>query len=164
MSFAERVYSLQLYLFLTNHWGYIYIYIYIYMYIYMCVCVCVCVYIYIYIYIYMYISSWSCCVTSIDFPNPLLPFVSVIHLFWSVLQTTSCIYTELLYMCSCVSSNTSSFLRRGSQENIAYEFILTSSAVSHMSCLFDLDGFRYKGVGDHTAAALWDAASRTCTI
>ena len=40
----------------------------------------------------------SSCAASMDFPDPLRPFVSIVHCSWKVFQTTSCISTELLYI------------------------------------------------------------------
>ena len=49
--------------------------------------------------------------------------------------------SELLYVGSSWSSCFWSSMWRGPQEYIAYEFVLTSPAVSHMSGLFNLDSF-----------------------
>ena len=75
-----------------------------------------------------------------------------------VFHAASCISTELLligsswwlYFCSSV-------------EYIVYELALISPVVFCMSCLSSLDVFR-GGVGVRTTAALWDAASRACSI
>ena len=77
--------------------------------------------------------SSSCCAASTDLPDPLLPLVSIIHCFQKILQATSCIGTELSNLCLS--------MWRGPQEYIAYEFILTSSAASHMSGSSNLDDF-----------------------
>ena len=100
---------------------YIYIYIYIYICMYMCVCVSVCVSVrvwlllssvwrctyislhicmyvcmraYIYIYIYIYISSSpSCHAAGIDIPDPLSPFLPIVHRLWQVFRASSRILT-----------------------------------------------------------------------
>ena len=77
-----------------------------------------------------------------DFPDLLLPAVSIVHHSQEVFQATSCISKELLYIGSSWSSNLCSSMCRGPQEYIAYEFILTSPAVSHMSDSSNLDSFR----------------------
>ena len=99
-------------------------------------------YIYIYIYIYIYRSSSSCRAVSMDITEPLSTAVSIVHRFWEVFQVTSCIGTELLYIGSCWSSSFFSSMWRGPLEFIAYEFVLTSSAVSCKSGLSNLDCFR----------------------
>ena len=87
-----------------------------------------------------YISS-SWCAASTDFPDPLLPLVSIVHCSWQVFQATSCIHTELLLIGSSWSPNPSSSVWRGPLEYIAYEFVLASPAMSCKS-LSNLDGFR----------------------
>ena len=75
------------------------IYIYIYIYIYQISGTRI----YIYIYIRrghllcknIYISS---CATSKDVPDPFSPLLPIVHHFWQVFRTTSCILTELLYV------------------------------------------------------------------
>ena len=59
-----------------------------------------------------------------------------------VFQAISCIDSELLYIGSSWSSNLCSSMRRGTQEYIAFELVLTSSAVSRMSGSSNLDSFR----------------------
>ena len=41
---------------------------------------------------------------------------------------------------------------RGPKKNVSYMFVLTSTAVSSMSCSLDLYGFRDGGAGGHIAA------------
>ena len=88
------------------------------------------------------LTSSSLCRSAItDLPDPLPPPVSIIHRSWQVFKATSCISTELLYIGSSWSSCICSSLWRGPQEYVAYEFVFTSPAVSHMSGLFNLDSF-----------------------
>ena len=96
-------------------------------------------------YICVYISSSSsssCRTASTDLPDSPLPPVSIVHHSWEVFKAISCIGTEQLYIgsswCSCLCSS----MWRGSQEYIAYEFLLTSWAASHMSGSSDFDSFR----------------------
>ena len=86
-------------------------------------------------------SSSFCHTASTDLPDPLLSPVFIIHDSKEVFQATSCIGTELLYISSSWSSYFCSSMWRGPQEHIAYEFILTSPAVSCMSGLSNLDSF-----------------------
>ena len=85
----------------------------------------------------------------------LLPSIPIIHHLWLILLTASCACTELMLANAGVS-----MCRSPSEENIVYEFILTSPAVTCMSCLDFL--------GDRKQVAiqllfLWDAASRICS-
>ena len=89
-----------------------------------------------------YISSLSCHGASKDLPDSLPPPVSVVHRSREVLKATSCIGTELLYVGSSRSSGLCSPMWRGPQEYVAYEFALTSPAVSGMSGSSNLDSFR----------------------
>ena len=77
-----------------------------------------------------------------DLPDPLSPPVSIVHRPRDIFQTTSCIGTELLYIGSSWSSHLCLSMCRGPQEYIAYEFVLTSLAVSHMFGSSNLDSFR----------------------
>ena len=45
-------------------------------------------------------SSSSCRAASTDIPDPLSPLLPIVHCFWLVFRATSCILTELLYVCS----------------------------------------------------------------
>ena len=90
---------------------------------------------------YTHISS-SCRTASTDFPNPFSPPISIVHCSREVFKAISCIDTELLYICSSWWSNFCSSMWKGSPEYIAYEFFLTSPALSHMSGLSNLDSFR----------------------
>ena len=87
-------------------------------------------------------SSSSCRATSMDFPDPLSPLFSIVHRSRQVSQATSCISTELLSIGSCWSSNLCSSMWGGPQEDIVYELVLTSPAVSHISDSSNLDSFR----------------------
>ena len=89
--------------------------------------------------IIMIVYSW--CTTSIDFPD-LSPFISIIHCSQKVFQATTCISTKLLSVVSSWSPNTCSSMWRSPLEYIAYAFILTSPAVSCMSCSSNLDIFQ----------------------
>ena len=75
----------------------------------------------------------SCCTASTDLPDPISLPVSILHRFREVFQATPCIGIEVLYMCSSWSSCLCSSIWRGQREYIAYEFVLTSPAVSCMS-------------------------------
>ena len=91
---------------------------------------------------FLYISpSSSCHAALMDLPEPLLPPISITHLSWEVLQATSYIGTELLCISSGWFSCFCSSMWRGAQEYIAYEFVLTSPAVSRMSASSDSDSF-----------------------
>ena len=89
------------------------------------------------------ISSYSssCRAASMDLPDPLPQPFSIVHRSREVLKATSCIGTELLYIGSSWSSNFRSSMWRGPLEYIAYEFVLTSPAVSRMSGSSNLDSF-----------------------
>ena len=78
-------------------------------------------------------------------------------------RATSHIVTELLYVGSSWSSWFCSSMWRGPQEYITYELVPTSPAVSHVSVRLILI-VSWWVVGGRTAAALWGAASRTCSI
>ena len=77
---------------------------------------------------------------STDFPVPLLPLVSIVHRSRQVFHATSC--TELLKIGSSWSSKTCTTVWMNPLEYIAYEFVLTSPAVSCMSSSSNLDGFQ----------------------
>ena len=78
------------------------------------------------------LSLSSCHAASMDLPDPLLPPVPIVHCSQEIFQAISCIGTELLYIGSSWSSCLWSFMWRSLQEYIAYEFVLTSPAVSGM--------------------------------
>ena len=59
-----------------------------------------------------------------------------------VFKAISCISTELLYIGSSWSSCLCPFMWRGPQEYVAYEFVLTSPAVTCMSGSSNFDSFR----------------------
>ena len=94
------------------------------------------------IYIIINWLSSSFCATSTDLSDPLSPPVSNVHRAREVFQATSCIGTKLLYIGSSRSCNRCSSMWKGPQEYIAYEFVLTSPAVSSVSGPSDLDSFR----------------------
>ena len=85
--------------------------------------------------------SSSCRTVSTDLHDPLLSPVSIVHCFRGVLQATSRISTELLYIGSSCSSYLCSSVWRGPREYIANEFILISPAGSCMSGLSNFDNF-----------------------
>ena len=71
-----------------------------------------------------------------------LSLASLVHSSREVFQAKSCLGTELLYIGSICSSKLSSSIWRGAQKKIAYEFDLTSPAVSLLFSLSNLDSFR----------------------
>ena len=89
-----------------------------------------------------------------DFPVPLSSLVPLIHHSWQVYQATCYISLELLLLSSSRSSNLCSSVWRRPLEYIAYEFVLTFSAMSCMSGSSNLDVF-LDG---------WDVASRVGSI
>ena len=114
--------------------------------------------------LYIKSSSSSRHTTSTDIPDPISPPLPIVHWFRQVFRATSRIDTELLYVGSSCSSCFCSSMWRGPHEYIPYEHAPTSLAASHMSGSSNLDRFRDGLVGDHTSAALWGAASMTCSI
>ena len=92
------------------------------------------------IYIYIYISS--CRATSTDIPDPLSPFLPIVHRLRQVFRATSRILTQLLNVCSSWSSCFYLAICGGPSEYITYELVLASLAVSCMSGLSSLDSFR----------------------
>ena len=106
---------------------------YIYIYIYTCV----------YIYIYTQsVTSTSCRAASTELPDPLSQLVPIIHRPRDVFKATSCITTELLYIGSSWLPSPCSSVWWGPQEYIAFEFVLASPEVSHMSGSSNLDSLR----------------------
>ena len=82
-------------------------------------------------------STW-CPVTSMDFPDHLSPSIFIIHRSREVFLVTFSISIELLYIGSRWSFKLCLSMWRDLQKYIAYEFDLTSPAVSGSSYL---DGF-----------------------
>ena len=78
-------------------------------------------------------SSSLCHNARTDLPDPLSPPVSIVYRSWELFKAISCIGTEQLFIGSSWPSCLCSSMWRGPQEYIAYEFALTSPAVSHMS-------------------------------
>ena len=77
-----------------------------------------------------------------DLLDPLsLPIITV-HRSKGVFKAIPCIGTELAYIGSSWPFYLCSFIWRSPQEHIAYEFVLTSPAVSRMSGSSNLDSFR----------------------
>ena len=76
-----------------------------------------------------------------DLLGLLLQPVSIVHRSRQVLQATSYITTELLCIGSNWLSNLCSFVWSDPLEYVAYEFVLTSSAVSRMSGSTNLESF-----------------------
>ena len=79
-----------------------------------------------------YISS--CGATRMNFPNSLLPSISIIHRFWQVFQATFHLCRELLLISSSWLSYTCASMWSSSLENIAYEFVFAPPEMSCMSC------------------------------
>ena len=86
-------------------------------------------------------SSW-CRAASTDIPDPLSPLLPIVHRFWQVIRATSRILTELLYVGSSWSSCFCSAIWGGPYENITYELVPASPAVSCMSGSSNFDSFR----------------------
>ena len=76
-----------------------------------------------------------------DIPDPLLPLLPIVHHFWQVLRATSCILTELLYVGLSWSPCFCSAMWEGPFENITYELVPASPAVSCMSGSSNFDSF-----------------------
>ena len=76
-----------------------------------------------------------------DLPDSLSPPISIVHRSREVFQAITCIGTELLDVGSSWSSCLCSSMWRGPLEYIAYEFVLTSPAVTRMSGSSKLDSF-----------------------
>ena len=89
----------------------------------------------------LYISSTS----RTDFPNSLVPSVSITNRFRQVFQATSCVRTKLMSITSSWSSYPCSFMWRSTLKNVTYEIILAPPAVSYICCSSNLDGLREGG-------------------
>ena len=88
------------------------------------------------------LSSWSSCHTaSMDLPDPLSLPISIVYHSPEVFQAISGIDRELLFIRSRWSSWLCSSMWRGPQEHIAYELVLNSPTVSHLSGLSNINGF-----------------------
>ena len=85
------------------------------------------------------VLSSSCRAASTDLPPPLSPPIYIVHRSWEFFKAISCIGT---YIGSSWSSCLCSSMWRGLWEFVAYEFVLTSLAVSGMSGSYNLDSFR----------------------
>ena len=130
---------------------YIYMYLYVYAFIYTCVNIYIYIFISIYIYvnipiyihtyIYIYMLSSSCHAISTDISDSLLLPFSIVYCFRQVLNATSRIGTELLYIGSSWSSCFCSSMLNYPQEYVTYEFVPTSPAVSHVSGSSNLNSF-----------------------
>ena len=81
------------------------------------------------LYIYIYTILSRC-----QHRSPWIPLTTILYLSqsWEVFKPISPIGTGLLYIGSSWSSCLCLSMRRGPQEYIAYEFVLTSQAVSCM--------------------------------
>ena len=94
----------------------------------------------------MNISTSSGHTASTDFPDPLslslTLFVLIIHQFRQLLQTASCVRIKLLQVRSSQTAKTGTTVCTGLLENVTYEFILASSAVSLIPSSSNLDCFR----------------------
>ena len=91
---------------------------------------------------YLESSSSSGRATSMDILDPLSPLLPIVHRFWLVLKATSHILTELLYVGSSWLPYFCSAMLRGPKENIIYELVPASPAVSCMSGSSNFDSFR----------------------
>ena len=87
-------------------------------------------------------SSSSCHTASTDLLDPPLSLVSIGHCSRRVFKAIFCIGTELLHIGSSWSFCLCSSICRGPKEYIAYEYVLMSPAVSHMSRSSNFDSFR----------------------
>ena len=82
-------------------------------------------------------SSHITCWISLNFPT----FVPIIHRFQQFFQTSSCVRTELLSVCSFWLADTGTSVWRGPYRNVIYEFVLAYLAVSCMPCSSYFDDF-----------------------
>ena len=92
--------------------------------------------------VFIYTSPSSFRAISTDILDPFSPPIPIVHCFRQVFRVTSCINTDLLYVCSSWSPCLCSTMWRGPQEYIAYELVPTSPAASRMSGLSTFDSFR----------------------
>ena len=90
----------------------------------------------------IYISLSTCRAASTDIPDPHSPLLLIIHRLWQVFRATSCILTQLLYVCSRWPSCFCSAICGGPLEYMTYELVPLSPAVSCMSGSSNLDSFR----------------------
>ena len=107
----------------------------------------------------IFISS-SCCAISTDIPDPVLPPLPIVHYFRQVFRATSCISTELLYVGSSWSS---CFACPCEGVHRSTSLMSSPLLLQHCPTCLILIVFVMGGSGC-TAAALWVAASRTCSI
>ena len=77
-----------------------------------------------------------------DIPDPLSPLLPIVHRFWLVLMATSRILTELLYVGSSWSPCFWSAMLGRPLENIPYELVPASPAMSCMTGSSNIDSFR----------------------
>ena len=123
--------------------------------VYWCVCVCVCVVVRVrtHAQFLRFVTSLSSCrAASMDLLCPLSPPVSIVHCSREVFKSIACIGTELLHIGSCWSSCLCSFMWRGPQEYVTYEFVPTSPAIPRMSGWSNLDSFRGESRWWYTAS------------
>ena len=102
-----------------------------------------------------YMSSSSCCATSTDLPDSFSPPISIVHRSQELFKAISCNSTELLYIGSSWLSCLCSSIRRVPLKYIAYEYVLTSPAVSHMPGSSNLDSF-HDGLYVAIQLLLWE--------
>ena len=106
-----------------------------------------------------YNSYWwlklSSCAASTDFPDTLSPLLSIVHRSQHVFHATSCISTELLLISSSCSPNPCMSVWRGPEENISYEFVFTSPALSRVPCSSNLDDFEMGGRWSYSCRFVW---------
>ena len=80
-----------------------------------------------------------------DFPDPLLPLITIVHHSQQVFYPTSCISTELLWIGSSWLPHHCSSAWGGPQKYITYEHTLTSPACP--TCLAHLTWMVFEMVG-----------------
>ena len=94
--------------------------------------------------IILHISS-SCRAASTDIPDPLSPLLPIVHRFWQVFRATSRILTKPRYVGSSLSSCFCLAIWWGPQENMTYDLVPASPAMSCVSDSFKFDSFRNGG-------------------
>ena len=107
---------------------------------------------------YIYISSSHA--TSMDFPDSILSFVSLIHHSWQLFKTTSWVCTELVGRFLLVGQHWNVYVNGSRGEcHLGRRPSFTSRVPRVLLVLLGL--FLIRG---RTAAVPWGAASRICSI
>ena len=127
-----------LYYLIINMLKYIHVYIDKCVYIYICIKLFYTTHRYIYIYIYIYYHHHHHVMPPTWISLTLSPLHPIVHRFWQILRTTSRILTELLYEGLSWSPCLCSTMWGGLLENITYELVPASPAVS---CMFGSSNF-----------------------